>query len=325
MNRLRYRVGLGFFLTFFAWSGVAQRASAQLEFYYDPLTGNVSFDTSHTRSGVSYSYGLNFGSNSSLEFRYENHIRLSNSSLYFSEPNMLSDNALSPPFEGLYTIGDVLPVGLTEVEWTNLFPVLRGLVFEDSHTYTDVIGGGSPPPAKFIYGLPEGEFDNKWDLVDPNTLDWAQAAKLIYRPHSGELLIDTSQASGGYISSYWLSSNGEFLTDDYDPIVDSALGSATDSDLGLFADAIEPGLYSLGEVLAPGLSQSEFESVFTLARYLGQAGFAGGSFDLQANGQALSLVYSVVPEPSTLMLALVALWVPTRVRKGFRVNTGVEA
>ena len=173
-----------------------------------------------------------------------------------------------------------------------------------------MVGGGAPPAANFIYGRPEGEFDNKWDLVDPNTLVWAQAAKLIYKPHNGELLLDTSQANGGHISSYWLRSNSAFLPDDYDPIVDSALSSATDSDLGLFADAIEPGLYSLGEVLAPGLSQSEFESVFTLARFLGQAGFAGGSFDLEVDGQAFSLVYSVIPEPSTLMLALVALMVP---------------
>ena len=106
-------------------SFAAQQAAATLEFYYDPLTGNVSFDTSNTRSGVTYSYGLNFASDASIEFRYENHIRLSNHPLFFSEPSMLADNFVTPPLEGLFTIGDVLPTGLTEPEWTNLFPGWR--------------------------------------------------------------------------------------------------------------------------------------------------------------------------------------------------------
>jgi hypothetical protein len=55
---------------------IASSASATLVFYYDPATGNVSFDTAATRSGelFSYSIGINKAA-TPIRFRTENLVR----------------------------------------------------------------------------------------------------------------------------------------------------------------------------------------------------------------------------------------------------------
>jgi hypothetical protein len=297
---------------------IVSAASAQLKFYYDPASGNVSFDTSDTRSGgISlYYFGLNgknpdFPSspqNPPWEFRTENLIRLSQSTFFDRKPRMIGEGSLASTWRGLYTIGDVFPVGLSEEFWTTSF--VRPEDGEDPrhgapfiYGYTD--GGlGYPPLAEFIYGRPDGDFKNKWDLVDPATLNWATAANLVYLPSTGEVIVDTTVAGGGYFSALILESANMFNANGFDPFFRGPYVDATDSLVGLFGDAFEPGRYSLGNILPNGLTRAEFEAVFERAEFLGRAGFKSQDFNFEAEGLALSLRY--VPEPSTLILLTIA-------------------
>jgi hypothetical protein len=289
-------------------------ASAQLKFYYDPDTGNVAFDTTSTRNGKLYTYLFELNPRSGFnpngpvnlpwEFRAENLIRLSQSTFYAQEPRTIGDTTQSTGWRGLYTIGDVMPIGLTEEFWKTAFvhTLYRNGTF--AYGYVDVIGGGDPPAAQFIYGRPTGEFKNKWDLVDPATLNWATAANLVYFPLTGEVVVDTSVAGGGYFSALILESASKFNPAGFDPFFQGPFVDATSSLIGLFGDAFEPGRYSLGSILPTALTQSEFEAVFDRAEFLGRAGFKSQDFNFEAQGLSLSLQY--VPEPSVLPFLVTA-------------------
>lgn len=303
-------------------------ASAQLKFYYDPETGNVSFDTRSTRSGgISlYYFGLNGRSpdypnaprNPPWEFRTEDLIRLSESGYFDRNPHMIGEASLANMWRGLYTIGDVFPTGLSEEFWTTAFvrpedgsDPRHGAPFV--YGYTDVVGGGYPPSAEFIYGRPEGEFKNKWDLVDPATLNWATAASLVYFPATGEVVVDTTVAGGGYFSALILESENLFNAAGFDPFFRGPYVDATDSLIGVFGDAFEPGRYSLGSILPTGLTPAEFEAAFERAEFLGRTGFKSQDFNFEAEGLALSLQY--VPEPSNLAMFAVACGALARCRR----------
>ncbi|QDT70094.1 hypothetical protein MalM25_30390 [Planctomycetes bacterium MalM25] len=297
--------------------GSASNSIAGLTFYYDPDTGNVSFDTANTVSGGLYLYGLGLNPNrTDIRFRHENHVRISNSTIFFTTPEKLSDLSLSEPVEGLITIGDVLPTGISEDQWLSLFsgsnrtgPYLENESTVGGYLYTAEIGcwekGCEEISAEFIYGAPNRDFDNRWDLVDPDEIPWASKATLIYRSWSGEVVLDTTGADGGHISSFLLQSDGQFLPDNYKKIA-PGLSLPRDTTLGLIADAIEPGSYSLGQILSPGMAEDEFAATFTTASFLGRAGFQGGSFDFEADGVEMELVFLSVPEPSAFVLSFLA-------------------
>ncbi len=292
---------------------LAAPCGATLKFYYDPDTGNVSFDTTESRTGSLYAYAFE-AYTSAWKFRAENLIRLSNSTLFTALPTTVGEGTVSAPWRGLYSIGDVFPIGLSETELHSTV----GYLFEPTrpvqYLYADQVGGGDPPPAQLIYGRPTGEFVNRWDLVDPNTLDWATAATLVYRPWSGEVLIDTTGDSGGYISGIVLASAGQFIANDFDPFFHGPAVEATEDLIALFGDAFEPGRYSLGQVLRAGMTHEEFESLFSRAEFFARAGFRSAEFNYDAEGLALSVQY--VPEPSSIAFALIAilcsLIIPTR-------------
>jgi hypothetical protein len=54
------------------------------------------------------------------------------------------------------------------------------------------------------------------------------------------------------------------------------------------------------------LSPTAFESSFTSAQFLARVGFKGGSFDFESQGLGLQLQYLAVPEPTNILLALIA-------------------
>jgi hypothetical protein len=282
-------------------------AHATLKFYYDPLTGNVSFDTSETRSGSLVGYALSLTSiNPPFQFRPENMVRLSTSTYFDQKPDTISEFTFTAPLQGLFTVGDILPAGLSQQTWSNLFArstSLRDLT-KSVYNYTDVVGGGSPPNAEFLYGRPTGEFENKWDLVDPATLTWATTAKLVYKAWSGEVVLDTTGATSGFITNLLLQSNGQFLPGGFTPFVSGPFNSATTNLISLFADAIEPGQYSLGRILPAGLTAGEYEERFTSAKFMGRAGFSGNSFDFATYGVGMQLQFFAVPEPASAGLII---------------------
>src|SRR5262245_40242022 len=82
-------------------------AHATLQWYYDPLTGNVAFDTANTRNGLLHSYSLSISplGTAPFNFRTENFIHISTSTLFTNTPKTIGDSTQGTQWEGLYTIG----------------------------------------------------------------------------------------------------------------------------------------------------------------------------------------------------------------------------
>lgn len=291
----------------------------QLVFYYDPGTGNVAFDTENTRTGKTYTYTLGVNPRiTDLRFRRENQVFVWSNAILGVPEYELGEFSYSEEVEGYFTVGDILPPGLSEEIWLNTFVKRSNLDYNSStdpgrHTYRDIHAGGGYPIAEFVYGQPDREFDNRWDIIDPDTLDWATSAKLIYFQDTGEMVIDTTDASSGHITGFILQSPGQFDADNFTPWIDVPFTTANSDVIGFFADAIEPGVYPIGAILPAGLGYDELRLAVSSARFAGRVGYGGSiDFDFEAEsiGFELALVTSNVPEPnaaSLLMLAVGAL------------------
>lgn len=323
-SRRRIRVGLAAVLLCCLPDTISLDA---MEFFYDPGTGNVAFETSGARGGSIGSYYLRLNPHATdTDFLVQNHIRLSRSSLFTTNAHTISDSTASlSGWEGLFSIGEVLPPGIEAENWQNMFlvndPFQHFLSAEDpigGHGYIDVLGAGQPPPATFTYGMPSGEFRNRWDLVDPDELVWADEAALIYRASDGLVSVDTMAA--GHISAFRLVSGGAFLADHFSVDLDTSIVGADANYIGVVADAIEPGVYPLGPVLEAGLSLSEFGTLFESAEFIGRAGFGSTGFDFASNGKDMTFVYHPIPEPVRTVWGTL-FWVVAVVR-GCRVIAG---
>lgn len=291
----------------------ATEAFGTLVVYYDPETGNVALDTSSTRDGVLYGYSFWLDINKTdIRFNPEELVRISPSTLLIKEESTIQHWTLANPPSGLLTLGNVLPPGIEASVWSRLFasenrrdsdPDALG-----SHLYRDIpTGSWDKPLPDFRYGAPTRPFDNRWDIVDPDELAWASQATLRYHEATGELKIDTTGPASGHITTFTLESDGAFLADNFDPFITVPLTIANDSTLFIAADAIEPGVHSLGHVLEAGLSKTEFEAVFTEAMFIARAGFGGASFDFETDGLPMQLAYvTAIPEPSAALPALIA-------------------
>jgi len=272
----------------------------KLTFFYDPGTGNVSFDTAETISGEVLAYALYlYPEYTPITFRYENHISLTGSPLMFSDADDAQE-AMFTPISGFLTIGDILPPGLSEGTWLTLFTQPTG-----SAGYSPGFGFPGSHAKEFEYGLPDREFDNRWDIVDPDTLDWATEASLVYREDSGEVLVDTRGTNGGHFSGFSLHTDDLFEHGNFTPPWESLIQTITSDRLIMFGNALEPGLYSLGSVLDAGLTETEYQNFFTEAKFYGQAGFSG-DLDLETEGQVFSMVYVAIPEPTSMVFMVLA-------------------
>jgi len=310
------------FLGLVAACSAAVSSRAELQFFYDPATGAVAFDTAGSPTGflAAYEFFLDGREADGFAFRGENHVRISNETTFASEPSWLTDSSYTKPLQGFYSIGEVFPVGLSESQWSTLFRIYTiGTVGESigRYFYSDLIapGQGSAPSTltiDFVYGIPDRPFDNRLDLLDPDEIQWANTAALRYDARTGELTLDTTGADSGYIASYNLTSDGAFNGAAYTPPTDSQFVIGDANNISLFTSILEPGVYSLGAILEAGLSSQEFEHIFATASFIARAGYDLGSFDFEADGQALSFTW--VPEPSSLALMIV-MWSGLGLRK----------
>ena len=307
----------------------AGEASASLTYFYDPDSGTVAIDTANTRSGGVYVFSLVLNPYASAtRFQPEDHIRLTNSTFYSSKELLIGDSSLSEPIVGYHSLGTILPGDLSESMWLTMFDdTYPHGGYRPTHTalgansYNDIIGGGVvPSPAQFVYGLPDKDFDNRLDLVDPDSLTWASRATLVYHAANGNLDLVTNGDGGGYMTGFVLQSAGHFHPEKYKPPQTVPFSQADESTIGLYANLIEPGKYRLGKILDKGMTLDELESLFTDAKFAGRAGFGSVGFDFATKGQAFKLQFLTVPEPSSialtgLLLVGLAIGRPMKIRR----------
>lgn len=277
--------------------GLTQSSDAEVDFYYDPATGNVSFDTANTSTGYAVGIGLElhpFGTD--IRFSTEEMIRLSNSGLYDATPTVYAEITWGTPWEGTYTLGNILPTGLEEQEWLTLFDAPSG----GSKTLERIGGGGDFPTGDFHYGRPDGEYNNRSDLIDLNNVDWAEEATLFYLPGSGELFLDLSGPNGGYISGLALISTRLNYENFISPVPGSGI-QADSSGVGFnLGEVLAPGIYNLGELLPKNLTEQVFPEHFDSAFFATGTGKSSSDLDFQTSGTPIrmAILNRSIPEPS---------------------------
>lgn len=246
-------------------------------FHYDPLTGMVALDTASSPSGALgvYQWSIESGP---IQFRNENFIRLSNSVFFFNEPDMISDRSDSQPFDGYFALGKVLPTGIDEASWHTLIN-LQSDIYTSNLFFDPLFLGG---PVFSSYGLLDRPFDNANSLLDLETIPWAETAEMRYDPATGELTLDTSAATSGYISSFAMEAVRPVFdgTAFISPVSDGVISFANLDLLAVVTDVIDPGTYSLGDIMEVGLSQEEFMNLFDEAGFNTRAMTESGRFDL---------------------------------------------
>ncbi|MEM9882659.1 MAG: PEP-CTERM sorting domain-containing protein [Planctomycetota bacterium] len=118
-------------------------------------------------------------------------------------------------------------------------------------------------------------------------------ADLVYDLTTGEVTLDGSEAAGGVITNFVLTSDGEFInTAALSNPFAGVFFTATEFEISA-SDPLTTGLsqIGLGTVLAPGLNESELASLLTGFTYVGSLG----------SGQ-LELDLVVIPEPTAAAL-----------------------
>lgn len=271
--------------------------------FYDPSTGNLAMDVTNTLGGVMGGYVLKSPTSS---FVPAGHTPFLSSPLVMTLTSEVSE---SNPFGnlpgGVYSVGNVLPTGLTESQAANALVLGSAIWVGGLGTPTgsfELIYGPSPYPA----------------LNDPNApppvFDWATEATLIYNQLTGNVTIDLTGPNGGAIASYELdSAPGSFNAAAFTPAgtlgyYDAFPDHIIEAEYGGIANDI----YDLGPILAPGMDIATLETHLTSAKFITAPGHGVTDFDIETSGigftlQIVGLSAPAVPEPSTYLLAACGL------------------
>ena len=285
--------------------GLTSSATAQVEFFYDPATGNVSFDTSNTDTGVASAIGLEiFPAATQIRFDTDSRTLLSNTSFFDSTPTVLAGATLGEPWQGLYTVGNVLPTQLSEEDWSSLFVSPNG-----NSQFLELfgLGTGSTQQAQFRYGRPDGEFNNRDDLLAPESINWANEATLLYKPSGGDVILDTTGPNGGYVSAFSLTSPHE---NQFENFISPAAASRLQVDsngIAFFAESpLAAGIYNLGSLLPHDLSESDVATFFDRAAFLTTTGQGDTDLDFLASSTSFKIAISPtsIPEPTSVCFLL---------------------
>ena len=92
--------------------GLVNPAAAQVEFYYDPASGNVSFDTSNTETGVASAIGLEiFPSATETRFDVAGRTLLSSTSFFDSTSTVLAEATFGEPWRVYFQLATFYRLG----------------------------------------------------------------------------------------------------------------------------------------------------------------------------------------------------------------------
>jgi len=291
-------------LTLFLALGSLVQSTAQAvvaPLFYDPATGNVTLDLTEADGGIIRGYTLS----SNNAFLIDNYVTFMNTPLVDRVPYQIGEaNAFGDIPAGVYTVGDILPSGLSKVDVANLLS-LDG---------SEWLGGpgGFRSPFGLVYGpSPFPAVNNP--SAPPPIFDWASEATLIYDPVTGNVKLDSSGPQGGNIASYILkSSPGSFHAANSSPASEGGYHEANDTMiLEENLTGLTGGIYDLGQILSPGLDLNGLHSHLTSAKFLTAPGHGFGDFDIETNGVGFTLRIAAaaapVPEPSTYAMAVIGL------------------
>ena len=294
----------------------AQRIVGEnLPAYYDVATGNLTIDTTNVFEGESIGYGLQWWG---TPFRPENHTPFMDTFFVTSTRGSIGEvNLDSPAPGGVYSLGNILPIGLSEQELIDQFfgPDDRGRPAGPSWTgrkysVSAGLGDGTIHVLEPIYSPSPFPAINDESNSTPIVEKWANEVTLAYTASTGELILDTSGENGGVIWSYRLTLDQPlFDVENFTPVIDNAptqmMKSVSDSQkiVEVGFSGIPEGTYSLGNVLPAGLNQGELSSLFATSRFIGEPGHSVASLSIDVSGTEMSLVYSV-PEPGSAFLVL---------------------
>ncbi len=296
------------FVPLFALAIAIHPAAAILSpLYYTSATGNVVIDMTDAPGGQVEFFMWQLGTpNTPLEpgFRIENLKRLTNSAVASVLPNFIldvkfnsHDPALATGLElipaGAYDLGDILPVGLSQSE---------ALAYIGAFPYDEE----NPDDVLSLYGTPDLELhgfglvhDGVWlgagDLNvapsppsilpagdPPLDLDFATSVELMYDPSNGHVSFDSSGPEGGYVIGYGLrSQNGSLRYPLFEPITEGLRNSNNYAVEELTSDGIAPGVYDLGALLAPGLSNQAVAEAIGDSYFISNEDFFSPDFTIR--------------------------------------------
>jgi len=268
--------------------------------FYDPATGNVAFDLTDSHGGLVRGY--TFYSDDAFDLNEFSPIL--NTPVVTTLVGQLAEATIPGVPAGVYTLGNVLPAGLSETEVSDLIDFTRS-------RWTGA-AGGSLESFGLVYG--PSPFPA---LNDPNApppvFDWAAEATLIYNSVTGNVTLDSTGSQGGSIAAYTLDSNSaSFHADAFMPaIVGNTVLTNSSRILEANYGGIPTGIYDLGPILDPGFDLDSLQSHLTSAKFLTAPGHGAEDFDIETNGVGFTLRIAAaaapVPEPSTYLLAAFGL------------------
>lgn len=268
-----------------------------LPLYYDFRNGNVTVDTTevHGSSMIGYGFRVPFDG-----FLIENWTPfmdtffISGTEREFGETNM---GGISP---GVYSLGNVIPAGLSEEELGEYFgpqgpfnrPTSRFQYYAagalGSQTYHHFSPQYSPSPFPPL---------NDPSVGPPEVDRWAREITLAYDAATGELALDASGENGGHFMQYYILLKEDVVaTEAFTPITDFAAVASPNRITELGLDPIPGGYYSLGNVLPAGLDEEQLFPLFATAAFRGEP--THGNLPLDINTHGIDMALNIVPEPT---------------------------
>ncbi len=290
-------IGLSVGLLGFACSVHAQYTRlTDLPAYYDVQTGNLTIDVTNIEGETLTSYNFNaFGAGG---FRPDNHTPIMNTFFVNATEDAISENNFDGIAAGVYSLGEILPIGLSEEQLRDTyFHGTNGGIQDRYVNYYAIgaLGGGEYHVFRPIYS--PSPFPTLNDpTVGLGTIErWAEVVLLTYNATNGGLTIDSTGERGGTFWTYEISLTApEFNVDAFQPVSSLPPALREDYITEVSFTGISEGVYYLGPVLPSGMTVDEVEVLLDQVRFIGEPGHWSDSLDVEISG--VEMAFAFLPE-----------------------------
>ncbi len=322
MGRHRCLFGLAAVICASSFTGEANAQSSRvrgedLPLYYDQSTGNVTIDTTNISGGEFVAYTFSRRGLFDIGYQPDGHTPFM--------PNLLPVGATErnigetswpnePLLPGVYSIGNILPAGLTPDELTESYFGESGFLWtlsEQSLFTYGAYGSFDLDPEQFhVFDInyapsPFPALNDPSASTEEREIVWATEASLEYDPGDGGLVLNSTGPNGGRLFSYQIVLNEDvFRTDEFTPATNpffSTIGPEVLTEVS----RMDAGVYHLGSVLPPDLDYDGLARLIDQATFTGEPGHGPDAIDLSVHGRPMAI--AIVPEPTdSLRLAILA-------------------